>query len=130
MRRAFASPRRRIWLRWKPETGQKRSPHVQTTMRWMFRKPARTRVAATAADLELMQRCIALSQQAVREGEWPFAAIICRGDEILAETVDRAASENDLARHAEMVVMSDVQRRLGRSVLRHCTLYTNVEPCV
>jgi tRNA(adenine34) deaminase len=96
----------------------------------MFWKPARARATPTATDLVLMRRCIELSRQAVGEGEWPFAAMICRGDEILAETADRAASENDLARHAEMVVMSEVQRRLGRAVMRHCTLYSTVEPCV
>lgn len=96
----------------------------------MFWKSPRSRPKATATDSRMMRRCVELSRQAVREREWPFAAMICRGEEVLAETTDHAASENDLARHAEMVVMSDVQRRLGRAVLRRCTLYTTVEPCV
>ena len=33
----------------------------------------------------MMERCIRLSEEAVRQGEYPFAAIICRDGEVLIE---------------------------------------------
>jgi tRNA(adenine34) deaminase len=45
------------------------------------------------------------------------------------EAINRVAADHDGARHAEMVAMSEAQRKLGRLRLRGCTLYTNVEPC-
>jgi tRNA(adenine34) deaminase len=45
------------------------------------------------------------------------------------EAINRIVADHDGARHAEMVVMSEAQRKLGRLRLRGCTLYTNVKPC-
>jgi tRNA(adenine34) deaminase len=85
--------------------------------------------AMDAIDRKMMQRCIALSRQAAAKGEMPLAAIICRGDEILAEVTNYARCSADATRHPEMVALSDAQRALGHKRLTGCTLYSNVEPC-
>jgi tRNA(adenine34) deaminase len=80
-------------------------------------------------ELATMRRCIELSRVSVREGELPFGAIITRDGAVVVEAINRVAADNDGGRHAEMVAMTEAQRKLGRFRLRGCTLYTNVEPC-
>src|SRR6516225_6119314 len=90
---------------------------------------SRGNLGAAPIDLKMIRRCIELSRMSVRNGELPFGAIIARDDEVVVEAINRVAADNDGARHAEMVAMSEAQRQLGRFRLRGCTLYTNVEPC-
>ena len=85
--------------------------------------------ARDAIDRKMMERCIALSRQAAAEGEMPFAALVCRGEEILAEAANQIRCCADATRHPEMVVVSEAQRVLGHKRLTGCTLYSNVEPC-
>jgi len=86
----------------------------------------------TQADVDaaMMRRCIALSAKAARGGEFPFAAIVCKGSEIIAEATNQVAKKHDVCQHAELVAISKAQRVLGRSDLSACTIYSNVEPCV
>jgi len=77
----------------------------------------------------MMARCIELSRHSITAGELPFACVICRDGEVLAEATNRVARDRDVMRHAEMVAMSEAQRMLGTKRLSRCTLYSNVEPC-
>jgi tRNA(adenine34) deaminase len=85
--------------------------------------------AVEAIDRKMMERCIALSRRAAADGEMPFAALICRGEEILAEATSQVRCSGDATRHPEMVAVSEAQRVLGHKRLTGCTLYSNVEPC-
>lgn len=87
------------------------------------------RQVADDLDMRMMARCIELSRDAIAAGELPFACVICREGEVVAEATNRVARDRDVARHAEMVAMSEVQRVLGTKRLSRCTLYSNVEPC-
>ena len=80
-------------------------------------------------DQRMMQRCVELSAAAVEQGELPFACVVCRDGEIVAETTNRVARDSDVTRHAEIIAISEAQRVLGRTDLSDCTLYSNVEPC-
>jgi tRNA(adenine34) deaminase len=84
---------------------------------------------ANELDLRMMARCIALSRESVAAGELPFGCVICRGAEIVAESINRVKRDRDVMRHAEMVAMSQAQRVLGTKRLSRCTLYSSVEPC-
>jgi len=88
-----------------------------------------TETAVDALDRQMMARCIALSRRAVAAGELPFAAVIARDGEIVAEAENRVARDRDVTRHAEIIAIADAQRRLGTRLLRDCTLYSTVEPC-
>jgi tRNA(adenine34) deaminase len=80
-------------------------------------------------DVAMMRKCIALSNTAVRHGELPFAAIVCAGNEIIAEATNEVVRSGDVTRHAELLAISEAQKVLGRKDLGHCTIYSNVEPC-
>lgn len=86
-------------------------------------------VDQSAIDTAMMRKCIALSASAVKRGEFPFAAIIAIGNDIIVETTNRVVEDGDVTRHAEIVAISQAQRVLGRTDLSGCTLYSNVEPC-
>jgi tRNA(adenine34) deaminase len=90
----------------------------------------RTGIGPDKLDLQFMQRCIDLSKTAAREGEFPFACVIARDGEIIAEAANHVSRDGDVTRHAELVAVSLAQRALGGKKLRGCTLYSNVEPCV
>ena len=83
----------------------------------------------SAVDLKMMGRCIELSAEAVEQRELPFACVICRDGEIVAEAINRVVQDGDVTRHAEIQAISQAQRVLGRSDLSDCTIYSNVEPC-
>jgi tRNA(adenine34) deaminase len=80
-------------------------------------------------DEKLMGRCIELSRMAADAGEIPFAALVSRGDEIVAEATNRVVRDSDITRHAELLAISAAQKALGRRILNDCTIYANVEPC-
>jgi len=83
-----------------------------------------------AIDLKMMRRCVELSRTAAAEGEFPFACMVCRGDAVLAESINRVTRDRDITRHAELVAISQAQKAIGKMKLSGCTLYSNVEPCV
>ncbi|HXZ21137.1 MAG TPA: nucleoside deaminase [Pseudolabrys sp.] len=80
-------------------------------------------------DAAMIERCIRLSATAAERGELPFAALVCKGDEVVAEISNRVVCDGDVTRHAELVAISNAQKILGRGQLEDCTLYTIVEPC-
>jgi tRNA(adenine34) deaminase len=80
-------------------------------------------------DLKMMARCVELSRLATSQGELPFACVICKDGDIVVEATNRVKRDADVTRHAEMVAISEAQRKLGNKKLSRCTLYSNVEPC-
>jgi tRNA(adenine34) deaminase len=86
--------------------------------------------APSDLDISMMRRCIELSRQSALNGEHPFAALICRDSEVIAESINRTAADHDVAHHAEQVVLAQSQKLLNAGQLEQCTLYSNVEPCV
>jgi tRNA(adenine34) deaminase len=82
-----------------------------------------------ATDKAMMLRCIELSRIAVGKGEYPFGTVIAQDGKIVAEAINRTVRQHDVTRHAEVIALSQVQQTISRERLRHCTLYTNIEPC-
>ncbi|HZP79702.1 MAG TPA: nucleoside deaminase [Pseudolabrys sp.] len=80
-------------------------------------------------DREMMTRCIALSKTSGRSGEYPYAALISRGDKVVAESTNRVRHEHDVTRHAEIVAISLAQHALASESLDDCAIYINAEPC-
>lgn len=76
-----------------------------------------------------MQRAIALSLENIRNGGGPFAAVIVRGDQIIAEGANRVTDSNDPTAHAEVVAIRAACAALKSFQLAGCDLYTTCEPC-
>lgn len=83
----------------------------------------------TARDTAMMQRAIALSVRSGEEGEYPYGVVICRADEVIAESINRVAHEHDVTRHAEVVAIQAAQKKLDTVSLDDCTIYVSAEPC-
>jgi tRNA(adenine34) deaminase len=87
------------------------------------------RLIVSEIDLKMMARCIELSKTAGGNREFPFASLVCKGEVVVSETINRVNRNIDVTRHAELIAVSQAQRALGRNDLSDCTLYSTVEPC-
>jgi tRNA(adenine34) deaminase len=88
-----------------------------------------TTTATQTTDIVMMERCIALAKTGTQRGEFPFACVIVKAGEVIAEATNHVAQDGDVTRHAELVAVSLAQKALGGKDLSGCTLYTTVEPC-
>lgn len=79
---------------------------------------------------DLMRRAIQLAEANVRAGlGGPFAAIVVRDGEVIAEGTNLVTSSNDPTAHAEVVAIRRACEALGSFQLAGCELYTSCEPC-
>jgi len=81
------------------------------------------------ADVAMMRRCIRLAATSTQQGELPFAALVCKGGDIVVEKTNQVVQSADVTHHAELAAISEAQKILGGGDLSGCTLYTIVEPC-
>lgn len=81
-------------------------------------------------DRKMMMRAIALSRESGKAGEYPYGVLICRGDTVVAESINRVKHHSDVTRHAEVVAISAAQKTLGSTSLDDCAIYGSAEPCV
>jgi tRNA(adenine34) deaminase len=77
----------------------------------------------------MMSRCIELSKEASSKGEFPFSALIVKGDQVISEALNEVNRQLDITRHAELLAISKAQQVHGKANLVGCTIYSNVEPC-
>ena len=79
---------------------------------------------------DLMRRTIELAVDNVRARlGGPFAALVVRGGEVVAEGTNRVTSTNDPTAHAEVVAVREACRRLGTFDLAGCEVFSSCEPC-
>lgn len=79
---------------------------------------------------KFMQRAIALSIENIHAGRGgPFACVVVRNGEIVAEGTNCVTSTNDPTAHAEVVAIREACRKLGSWQLADCDIYTSCEPC-
>ena len=81
-------------------------------------------------DLVAMRRTIALARESHERGDLPFASIVTRGDELIAEGWNEVLTSKDVSAHAEIVALRNATQRLGQVDLSDCVLYASSEPCV
>lgn len=65
----------------------------------------------------------------VADGGGPFAALVVRDDQVLAEGVNRVSRDLDPTAHAEVVAIRAACRALGTHVLTGTVLVSSCEPC-
>ena len=77
-----------------------------------------------------LRRAIALAQENILAGRGgPFAAVIVRNGEIVAEGANSVTSSNDPTAHGEVNAIRNACRALGTFSLAGCEIYTSCEPC-
>ncbi|RLA16864.1 MAG: nucleoside deaminase [Gammaproteobacteria bacterium] len=59
----------------------------------------------------------------------PFAAIICRDQEIIATCTNTVTCSNDPTAHAEIMAIRTACKQLNSFQLPDCVLYCSCEPC-
>ena len=79
---------------------------------------------------ELMRRVIQLAEKNVRDGRGgPFAALVSKDGEIVAEGTNLVTSTNDPTAHAEVVAIRRACAAVASFQLAGLELYTSCEPC-
>ena len=77
-----------------------------------------------------MRRCLELAAMASRAGDTAVGSLIVRGDEIVAEGIERVRAALDPSAHAEVEAIRAGCQQLQRTDLSGCAIYSTVEPCV
>jgi guanine deaminase len=86
--------------------------------------------AGLERDEGFLRRCIDLAERRTGAGAGgPFAALVVRGDEIVAEGWNEVTTSNDPTAHAEVQAIRAACRALASWQLVGCTLYASCEPC-
>jgi guanine deaminase len=77
-----------------------------------------------------MARAIALSLENVQQrAGGPFAAVVVKDGNIVAEGANEVTATNDPTAHAEVVAIRAACRKLNSFDLQGCEIYTSCEPC-
>lgn len=79
--------------------------------------------------MDFAQHTIDIARKNVEEGGRPFATVIVKDGEILAESANKVAQTNDPTAHAEILAIRDACRKLGTEHLVGATIYVLAHPC-
>ena len=74
-------------------------------------------------------RARALRDQAVREGDQAYGAVVVRDGVIVGEGRNYVVLNNDPTAHSELLAVRDAARRLGTRDLSQCEVYSTATPC-
>ena len=78
---------------------------------------------------DFVQRTIDIARNNVTAGGRPFATVIVRDGEILAESPNLVAQSHDPTAHAEILAIREACVRLGTEHLVGATIYVLAHPC-
>lgn len=78
---------------------------------------------------DIMARIISLASRNVTEGGLPYAAIIVKNKEVIAEAVNGTHKSHDPSDHAELSAIRVASRQLQSPDLSGCILYVVGQPC-
>jgi guanine deaminase len=79
--------------------------------------------------MDFVQRTIDIARKNVEEGGRPFATVIVKDGEILAESPNLVAQTCDPTAHAEILAIRDACTKLGTEHLTGTTIYVLAHPC-
>ncbi|PIJ50910.1 tRNA-specific adenosine deaminase [Erwinia sp. OLTSP20] len=79
--------------------------------------------------MDLIKQTIGLAMQNVEEGGRPFATVIARNGEIIAQSPNQVAQTQDPTAHAEILAIRQACKKLGRESLHDCEIYILASPC-
>jgi tRNA(Arg) A34 adenosine deaminase TadA len=76
-----------------------------------------------------LARAKALRDQAVKEGDQAYGAVVVRDGVIVGEGRNYVLLHNDPTAHAELLAVRDAARRLNNRDLSDCEVYSTATPC-
>jgi deoxycytidylate deaminase len=76
-----------------------------------------------------LARARALRDQAVREGDQAYGAVVVRNGVIVGEGRNYVVLHTDPTAHSELLAVRDAARRLGTRDLSDCEVYSTATPC-
>jgi tRNA(Arg) A34 adenosine deaminase TadA len=79
--------------------------------------------------VDFARRTIDLAMQNVEEGGRPFACVIARDGDVIAESPNLVAQTQDPTAHAEIVAIRRACTELGTEHLTGCDIYVLAHPC-
>jgi tRNA(adenine34) deaminase len=82
------------------------------------------------ADTVFMRQALELARQAAALGEVPVGALLVHENIVISKAYNERETRPSALAHAEISVLEDACRKLGRWRLSGCTLYVTLEPCV
>jgi tRNA(adenine34) deaminase len=80
-------------------------------------------------DEHYMGLALAEAREAYAAGEVPIGAVLVLDGEIVAAAHNMRETWHDATAHAEIIVIREACRKLGRWRLTGTTLYVTIEPC-
>ncbi len=83
----------------------------------------------TEFDTAMMQRALALADEAAAAGEVPVGCVVVHDGIVVAEGRNRREADRAPLAHAEVLAIADASQRLDRWRLFGTTLYVTLEPC-
>lgn len=76
-----------------------------------------------------LERARALRDQAVREGDQAYGAVVVRDGVVVGEGRNFVVRDHDPTAHAELLAVRDAARRLRTRDLSDCDVYSTATPC-
>lgn len=81
-------------------------------------------------DEQWMNEALQEAKLAFDEDEVPIGAIAVLDGEVIARAHNRKEANHDATHHAELLLLQECARKLGRWRLTDITIYVNIEPCI
>ena len=78
---------------------------------------------------DLMREALREAEAAFARGECAVGAVLVQGGQVLACAGNREVELHDPTAHAEILVLREAGRRLGRHIVPDCSVYTTLWPC-
>lgn len=92
-------------------------------------KPEAWGQAPTEGHAAFMREALDEAEAAWARGDLPIGAVLVHQGQVLARGGNTREAEHDPTGHAELVVLRQAAKRLGRWRLHGCALYVSLEPC-
>jgi tRNA(Arg) A34 adenosine deaminase TadA len=109
-----------------PAAGIVRAPQVNAQQPTAFPRIVQ---AEERTKTGFLTRARALRDQAVKEGDQAFGAIVVRDGIIVGEGRNYVVLQSDPTAHAELLAVRDAARRLNTRDLSDCDVYSTATPC-
>ena len=79
--------------------------------------------------MDFVKQTIELAMNNVEQGGRPFATLVVRDGEVIAQSANQAAQTSDPTAHAEILAIREACRKLGTENLTDCDIYILASPC-